>query len=473
MAQATLSEQMGAMALIDQLRQQQMVVQEHLNLPQRREEVARRIRDYYQSRNIAVDDAVVAQGVRAYFDRRLVFEAPRLGKVANSVANLYVTRSRWMKPVAGVMLALTALVTGGFFAHGAYQQSKTDAVQARSDEASWAQAKLQRSLDEQTSLMNALRERIKHHPLPSAERMMQEIPPLLAQAAKLGAQSLPQHIDAKTRDAAGEAILVAQQALDHAQEMVATAAGKIVDTTRVMDAYERFVQLSGTPQVAQAGALHPPIGEALRVAQRDLDSADTSGAASAEASVRKLAQLVADAPSADALGKGIDASRAKLQSLLQAREDREHVDSLAIKGMNAVKMLDIPTASSVSDEMTRTANYAMIPLTLRIVDRAGVKSGVERRYKPSGGKSWFLIVEALDAAGNIVPVPVESTETGVRKNADKFGIRVSQEEYQRVKEAKMRTGHVEQRDIGFKPANALAFTYSRGISSQPDTILEW
>jgi len=70
----SLSEQLGAMAIIDELRHRQMVVDEHLDLPRRREEVAARIREYYAANRLAVDDELIAEGVRAYFAQRLEFE---------------------------------------------------------------------------------------------------------------------------------------------------------------------------------------------------------------------------------------------------------------------------------------------------------------------------------------------------------------------------------------------------------------
>lgn len=73
-AKGSLGEQLGAMAIVDELRHKQMVVDEHLDLPKRRAEVAQRIRDYYAAHRLAVDDELIEQGVRAYFAQRLEFE---------------------------------------------------------------------------------------------------------------------------------------------------------------------------------------------------------------------------------------------------------------------------------------------------------------------------------------------------------------------------------------------------------------
>lgn len=54
MSKVLLSEQLGAMARVDQLRQHQNEVDEYLSLPQRRVEVAARIREYYQKQRRTV-----------------------------------------------------------------------------------------------------------------------------------------------------------------------------------------------------------------------------------------------------------------------------------------------------------------------------------------------------------------------------------------------------------------------------------
>ncbi len=76
MSSIPLSEQMGAMALVDELRHQRKQVQEHLDLPRRRAEIAERIRAYYLSQDLPVDDDLIEQGVHQFFARRLILETP-------------------------------------------------------------------------------------------------------------------------------------------------------------------------------------------------------------------------------------------------------------------------------------------------------------------------------------------------------------------------------------------------------------
>ena len=310
MAEVRLRDQMGAMALIDEMRHKQMIVQEHLDLPKRREEVAQRIREYYQSQNIEVNDELVEQGVRSYFDGRLRYEAPPAGALSGLLARIYITRSSWKKPAIAGVTALTLLAGGGYVAQQARETAATQAA---------------------------------------------------------------------ARDAA----------------VMNTIAGQIQE----MDA--RFKSMDLVP------------------AEREQVAAMV---AAANAGVRER-----------------DAARAQ--------------ESLAV--------------------LKTTLAYAETPLTFNVVDRAGVNSGVERNYSASGGKSWYLIAEANDPSGKVVPVTVASVESGTRKQAMQFGVRVSKDVYESVKADKAEDGHVDNRLLGKKPANSLTPQFTRAFSVQPDMILEW
>lgn len=111
MRPGSLSEQMGAIAIVDALRLQQRQLQEHLDLPQRRAEVAARIRDHYRHQGTTCDDALIDQGVRAFFARRLVFEAPALPWWQRWLADVCFHRA-----ILPYLLVLVLLCGGGLLA---------------------------------------------------------------------------------------------------------------------------------------------------------------------------------------------------------------------------------------------------------------------------------------------------------------------------------------------------------------------
>ncbi|WP_019140131.1 DUF6384 family protein [Noviherbaspirillum massiliense] len=313
MAEVRLREQMGAMALIDEMRHRQMVVQEHLDLPRRREEVARRIREYYRTQNITVDDELVEQGVRTYFDKRLSYEAPHTGKLSAFLSRIYITRASWKKPALAGVAVLALLAGGGYMA----QQARENAAVAERAAQSAANAELDR---------------------------------------------------------------------------IASQVRKTEESFRAM----------GLPQ-----------------------------------------------------------------------SDMQQVEAMVAQADEALRAHDSARARASLDTLESTLTYAATPLTINVVDRAGAKTGVVRRYGASGGTAWYLIAEATDPAGRVVPIPVTSAESGERKQASQFGVRVSQAVYDSVRADKMDDGHVNDKVLGKKPAKALTVQYSRAYSDQPDLILEW
>ncbi|MFJ2483902.1 DUF6384 family protein [Pseudomonas sp. NPDC087598] len=78
MSSTALSEQLTAMAFIDKLRHEQKQIQDHLDLPRRRADIAERIRAYYIGNAIEFDDSLIEQGVRQFFAHRLMLETPAL-----------------------------------------------------------------------------------------------------------------------------------------------------------------------------------------------------------------------------------------------------------------------------------------------------------------------------------------------------------------------------------------------------------
>jgi hypothetical protein len=110
MGEVSLRDQLGALAVIDDLRHRDMVVQEHLDLPQRRAEVLRRVREYYASRGVEVDEATIEQGVKAYFDRRLTYEVQEISPMQARLARLYITRQRWLGTTLWSLAGLGAIL---------------------------------------------------------------------------------------------------------------------------------------------------------------------------------------------------------------------------------------------------------------------------------------------------------------------------------------------------------------------------
>jgi hypothetical protein len=91
--------------------------------------------------------------------------------------------------------------------------------------------------------------------------------------------------------------------------------------------------------------------------------------------------------------------------------------------------------------------------TVGIINRPGEKSAVDRYFTDDAGKrvsGWFVIVEARDARGGEVRVPIENRETGKTQDVSKWGEQVPAEVYERLKADKQADGVLDERAFGEK-----------------------
>jgi hypothetical protein len=105
---APLDEVMLAMDVVDTLRHRERIVERALSTEDQDRQLVERLREIYAGQGIEVSDAIIERGVRDLREDRFVYE-PTPPSFGRSLATLYVTRSRWGKPVAG-LVAVTAAV---------------------------------------------------------------------------------------------------------------------------------------------------------------------------------------------------------------------------------------------------------------------------------------------------------------------------------------------------------------------------
>ncbi|RON00701.1 DUF6384 family protein [Pseudomonas brassicacearum] len=161
MSSIPLSEQLGAMAFVDELRQQQKQVQEHLDLPRRRAEIAEHIRIYYLSNDIAFDDDLIEQGVRQVFAHRLMFEAPQLKAFDAWLVKTLTLRSKTPFWNQIILMTVVAVVAGAFLMiqrHGPplYSEDKIREVAHAATEVRNERADLYKEVDKQRRALEDL-----------------------------------------------------------------------------------------------------------------------------------------------------------------------------------------------------------------------------------------------------------------------------------------------------------------------------
>ncbi|HEX6995917.1 MAG TPA: DUF6384 family protein [Gammaproteobacteria bacterium] len=146
--------------------------------------------------------------------------------------------------------------------------------------------------------------------------------------------------------------------------------------------------------------------------------------------------------------------------------------SLAAEGDAALGRGDYDDAREAVAELGALRARLEQQYELRIVSRPGELSGVWRipEDNPSA-QNYYLIVEAVAPDGSVVGLPVENEETGETETVTRFGLRVDEATFNRVREDKSDDGIIQNNVVGVKRRGELEREYL--VETTGATITEW
>lgn len=109
---------------------------------------------------------------------------------------------------------------------------------------------------------------------------------------------------------------------------------------------------------------------------------------------------------------------------------------------------------------------------LRVVSRPGELSGVWRvpEANPTA-RNYYLIVEAVDDGGNTIALPVRNEEDGKIYTVRQWGVRVDQEDFERIAADKRDDGIIQDYVLGVKERGQLQPQYRLATSGA--AITSW
>lgn len=93
MSEFKLSDQLGAMAIIDELYQKQQLLLEHLDRETLHHNLQRDIKSYYQTQGLPINDETIEEGIKLWFDKRLQFNAPSHSRFQYLLIYCYISRN--------------------------------------------------------------------------------------------------------------------------------------------------------------------------------------------------------------------------------------------------------------------------------------------------------------------------------------------------------------------------------------------
>lgn len=172
------------------------------------------------------------------------------------------------------------------------------------------------------------------------------------------------------------------------------------------------------------------------------------------------------------LPRALRAEHDRVLAGTQEDAPRAEAARLLAEGEAAARAGRAPEARARRDALADLAARLAAEYTVRIVNRPGEPSAVWRVPAANPrARNYYLVVEAVDRNGRPVEVQVTSEEDGRVARVARWGLRVPEAEFERVRRDKLADGIIDQPVIGQKPAATLETRWT--VQTTGGAILSW
>jgi hypothetical protein len=173
-----------------------------------------------------------------------------------------------------------------------------------------------------------------------------------------------------------------------------------------------------------------------------------------------------------ALPGRIEATYAAIVAQSRSDAATSAADELLAEAQRAIRAKEFGAAESAHEELETLLSELELAYEIRIVSRPDEFSGIWRvpDVNPEA-KNYYLIVEAVDADGNILPRRVRNEEDGRFYTVRKWGVRVDEATFEAVAADKRDDGIVQDYVLGAKSAGELDAEYV--VPTSGATITQW
>lgn len=491
MKKVPLSEKIGAMGMVDELRRQQMEVQEHLDLPKRRAEIAASIRTYYQSHDIAFDDEVIDQGVREFFSQRLVFEQPALSWFDRILCRWLLRRDKperaspeyveqhtnsWWSgdwKVKSRRLFRAAVIISIVLSVARCVDYLSDSI--KGDQAVSTFSSVSRTLSRYQQWHQ------EHPQVPVSQQLSNSLTQHQQVADLLGLKASKHNDFNQLRDA-GNDLPDDKQKLQHVETILQHIEQNLAEIKDIFSARLELVEIVEQPAYEKAVWQFAVLKQQTEKANQAIEAIDTQGKGPADEAIKQLKQVLDQAKwLQDVIKTHATLDRRARQMQLNVQDTRQ-LETQSMQVSSAVGAFSADDAQRLLNRFENTVKFAEQPLTLDIVDVDGVRPAIERCAEQTAcnldddstqGKRWYAIVQARNALGEQVYTSIIDPTTGQWDSHKLFGIQISRGEYLKIKEDRLSDGQIDNRRMGYKAPNALSLTFNNRVVKNADLILTW
>ena len=174
----------------------------------------------------------------------------------------------------------------------------------------------------------------------------------------------------------------------------------------------------------------------------------------------------------DELPRQIAATHARILSASESEVATGRANDLLARAERDIRAEAFEKADGVHDELETLLRELELAYEIRIVSRPNEFSGVWRVPDVnSDARNYYLIVEAVDAGGNVLRRSVRNEEDGRSYDVRKWGVRVDEATFEAVAADKRDDGIIGDYVLGAKAAGKLEPDYR--VPTSGATITEW
>ena len=456
MSEIKLSEQLGAMAIIDELYQKQQLLLEHLDRDVLRDRLKENIRNYYQTKGQSIDDSLIEKGINLWFDKRLRFNAPKRNWFMHFLALCYIKRNI-LYSIIFIILSALALIN---FAEITFAKKIKNNIDSTYNHILSTKSTLD---DLNKKFLEIDKYPINFSQVP-IKKLKNSINDLLNQ--NIIPSIIKSGTDISSIAQKDEDIL---KYLKETDESINTKLSEI--TSQITQLHELLEKDKKLTKLTQ-NQVFTDVSKKYPILQNAVDSIlDNLNQGQTDIDINRIETLYSSIERAEFLEKKIESDNKQLLELNVPKSDMDPIIALQTSLLADLKDLNFENVENYQTMMAYYIKLAQTNLTLTIVDHPDHKSGVERTHENTNGKSWYLIVQALTPTGKPTSIWVKSIETGETKLVEMFGQQVTLKAFNAVKEDKINDGHIDNNKLCAKPKGRLTFNCPNSVKS--GRILEW
>lgn len=487
------------MDVVDELRHRQDQLAELARKSYGHDELKARLAQIYLAQGIEVPDEILEAGIKAQRDRRFIYTAPT--GIKAKLAKAWIQRARVTRTLAVAALGVCGLLAGYHFAWSAPAERRAAALVAQlSSEAAMypdqvvlassrfeaAKAGLASALEAargntQASRLSAIADQVESASL----QLIRSLTDALAKAHAQDALPRLQRVDGTTQlqgsaprwanETQPEASYKAR--LDEMSLELEQAQADIGRLEQLGAHLERALSISDALDSAnEAVVASKPVSAVEVVRARHYSAGDAAIRAAdlpqADVAAQRLGRLVADAEAVVFIAASLEDLRRTARGTGVAGSDMQELQALEEHVVAANTVETVPQATAALERLQATVEVLQSSYTYRVVNRQGEMSGLWRHHESTpGARNHYLVVEALDEAGQAATLPIRSEETGQTELVSVFAVRVPEEEYNRVGQDKMDNGIIDEDIVATKKRGALTPQFE--IPTAGGYITEW